>query len=393
MKKLRIIFLCVIAVVAAMLFTACGGHNDTTLEIDDMTIYANGAPVEIVLRFTGNAEAVTYEYDEFSLEIADGKIRAFKTGEFEVTAKSASCEVVFKVTSKNAISVDDLYAWIGYPASDISPVVELENAGEIVYDYDETMVSVSGNYVTALKEGKTEITATVNGYSTSFFVTCVPVSKSDPAYYMWGDGWNWANKATSGRLKYNKEGHDGKTTLFMGDSFFDIDFFSTFYQFYRNYDALCLGIGGTTSHQWEMFFDKDGVYPSGTYGQYAGIKPKNIVFQLGNNNIYNDQCDDKETAQDLQRFFTYVHGLLPETKLYYFGVTPRNVSMTSWEKTVRASNAAMGRFCATKDWIVYLDTTDQMTFDKLKDNIHPKPEEYKIFVDALEEAGLALEQK
>ena len=92
--------------------------------------------------------------------------------------------------------------------------------------------------------------AEAEGYETDFNVICKTVNPGDSKYYMWGDGWDWANKAISGRAKYDREGTDGKTTVFIGDSFNDIDFFSSFYSFYRDKDALCLGIGGTTSNTW-----------------------------------------------------------------------------------------------------------------------------------------------
>lgn len=397
MKKIRVILPVALACVCLFAFAACGdGRNGKRfIEIDDMLVYVNDEPTDIVVTFGGDTETVTYEYeDEYALEIANGQIRAFKTGEYIVKAKTPACETEFTVTCKNAMDISDMYAFIGYPASDISPVLNIEGADEITYSYDRDSLVIENGYVTALKEGKTEVTAKIDGrYDTSFFVTCMAVDKKAPSYYMWDGTWNWKGKAESGRIAYDSRGTDGKTTLFIGDSFFDIDFFSAFYQFYGDYDALCLGIGGTTSHQWEMFFDKDGVYSTGKYGQYAGIAPKNIVVQLGNNNIYNDQSDDEQAAIDVQRFFTFLHGQLPQTKIYYFGVTPRNMAMSSWEKTVKNFNARMDTFCAPKSWITFLDTGDKMTYDKLKDNIHPKPAEYKIFVDALEDAGLELEYK
>ncbi len=381
------------ATVAASTSLCVGCAKENSLTIDDMLVYANGAPVTIETVFSGKAETVKYTYDDYAIDITDGKMVCYKAGVYTVVAESESCRAEFEVTCKNAADIQDLKAWVGYPASDISPFINIPNETAITYSTDSDILTIDGNYVTAVKAGTAEVTADVAGYKTSFTVTCLDVNKTDPPYYMWGDGWNWVGKATDDRTKYNKDGTDGKTTVFIGDSFFDPDFFTTFYQFYGDYDALCLGIGGTTSHQWEMFLDGTGVYPSGKYGQLAGIRPKNAVVQLGNNNIYNDQDDEKKTVEDLQRFFTFMHGVMPETKIYYFGVTPRNVAMASWKTTVLKVNAAMGEFCANKDWIVFLDTTDQMTPDKLKDNIHPKPAEYKIFVDALSAAGLELEYK
>lgn len=375
------------------LFVGCS-RGASSFTIDDMEIYVGGEPVAIKTVFTGAAEAVSYEYEnDFDLSIKDGKVVCYKAGEYTVTAKTPSCSVTFKIIGKDAIVVDDLFAWVGYPASDMSPMIALPGETEVTYTSDSDIISIDGNYVTALAEGTANVTAEVGGYETVFSVTCKTVDKNGSLYYMWGDSWNWVGKAQADRIKYNQSGTDGKTTVFLGDSFFDPDFFTTFFQFYRDYDALCLGIGGTTSHQWEMFFDGEGYYSGVKYGQFAGISPKNVVVQLGNNNIYNDNSSSQEAAEDMQRFFTFLHGKLPDTQIYYFGVTPRSSGMGAQTSLVKRFNSAMGKFCENKDWIVFMDTCDEMTADQLADTIHPKPAAYKIFVDALSANGLKLEEK
>ena len=393
MKKRSIIMGVVISALALQGLVGCESGGVNSLKIDDMLVYANGAPVAIETKFGTKAEAVSYEYDDYALSIEDGKIVCYKEGTYTITATSASCNTTFTVECKNAANIDDLYAWIDYPASDISPLINIPGETEITYSCDSDILSIDGGYVTALKAGTAEVTATVAGYETYFKVTCEPVDKMGALYYMWGDSWNWKGKATTHAAKYKAEGTDGKSTLFLGDSFFDPDFFSTFHSFYGDYDAFCMGIGGTTSHQWEMFFDGEGTYASGKYGQFAGIQPKNIVFQLGNNNIYNDSSSAKDATIDLQRFFTFAHGKMPNTQFYYFGVTPRIGVMQAITEITLEVNANMDKFCANKDWITFMDTNDKMTADKIKDNIHPKPEAYYIFVDALSDVGMKLEYR
>lgn len=292
-------------------------------------------------------------------------------------------------TPQLTFEIADLTAWVGYPASEISPVFNLEGEHEVTYRTNSDKIKIEGNLVTALEEGEAVVFAEVEGYDTDFTVICKTVDPDQAKYYMWGDGWDWENKAIRGRTQYDKDGTDGKTTIFIGDSFNDIDFFSSFNTFYRDKDALCLGIGGTTSNTWEMFLDERFGYNA----IYEGIQPKNAVVQLGNNNIYNDEGSYTEVVEDLQRFFTLLHGKMPNTKIYYFGVTPRIVSNTSYETRVKMINSAMGKFCANKDWIVFLDTNDTVTPDDIKDNIHLYPASYQIFVDALNEAGLEMEDK
>lgn len=285
--------------------------------------------------------------------------------------------------------IPDITAWIGYPPSEISPVFNLEGEHTVAYTTNSDKIRIDGNKITALAEGEAVVFAEAEGYETDFNVICKPVNPADAKYYMWGDGWDWENKAIRGRAKYDKEGTDGKTTVFIGDSFNDLDFFSGFYSFYRGKDALCLGIGGTTSNTWEMFLDARFGYNA----VFGDIQPKNAVIQLGNNNVYNDQCSLTEAVEDLQRFLTLMHGKMPDTKLWYFTVTPRIMSNTSYETRVRSINKAMVKFGAGKDWLTVLDVTDTITADDIKDNIHLYPESYKIFVDALDEAGIEIADK
>lgn len=284
--------------------------------------------------------------------------------------------------------IPDVTAWVDYPASEISPAFNLEGEHTVTYTTNSDKIKIEGNKVTALAEGEAVVFAEAEGYETDFNVICKTVNPADAKYYMWGDGWDWENKAIRGRAQYDKDGTDGKTTVFIGDSFNDIDFFSSFYSFYRDKDALCLGIGGTTSNTWEMFLDQRYGYNA----IYEGIQPKNVVVQLGNNNIYNDQSSFNEAVEDLQRCLTLMHAKMPDTQIYYFAVTPR-IYLESLTQLTKRINKAMGKFCENKDWVVFLDVNDTVTAEDIKDNIHLYPTSYRIFVDALNEAGMEVENK
>ena len=388
MKKFRLALFTIVAVlVLSVTLVACQPEANE-LTIADVKVYLRGEAVDINPSFSVKAEAIEYQYDENGLEIIGGKVKGLKEGEYEVTAKANTCETTFKVSCVLPIKVDDLYAWVGYPASDISPVINVDGDVKVKYTTTSDIISIEGNNVTALKTGNAEVTAEIEGFTTTFNVTCSAVDRNDTNkfYYVFSDGsdWGWRGKAQSRRLEYNQKGTDGKTTVFIGDSFFDIDFFSAFNSFYpaKTYDALCHGIGGTTSNTWELMLDD----------YFDGIQPKNVVIQLGNNNYYNDKAPVTEVAEDLQRFLTYIHYKMPNTQLYYFAITPR-VAIDPYTQEVKQINKLMEKFCAPKDWVVFLDTTDQMVVNWTTDGIHPMPAKYQIFVDALAEAGLKIEEK
>lgn len=145
-----------------------------------------------------------------------------------------------------------------------------------------------------------------------------------------------------------------------------------------------MGIVGTRSFHWELF----------TQTILKDAQPKNVVINLGNNNVYNDGLldDADSTIEALQRFHTLLHGLMPNAKLYTFSITARNYD-AAWDpqSVVKTINKATQKWCDGKDWITYIDLQDVMTFDKLKDNIHPMEQHYSYFVDALYEAGIDIE--
>ncbi len=74
------------------------------------------------------------------------------------------------------VAIEDVNAWVSYPASDFIPVFsEPENADkEISYEYDKSLIELDAQQCTvkALKEGTATVTAIFGSYKTEFTVTC-----------------------------------------------------------------------------------------------------------------------------------------------------------------------------------------------------------------------------
>ncbi|MBQ8559820.1 MAG: hypothetical protein IJ439_07580 [Tyzzerella sp.] len=186
---------------------------------------------------------------------------------------------------------------------------------------------------------------------------------------------------------WKEKGNDGKTTVFIGDSFFDGEFWSTFYDLYWNKDVLRCGVSSSTSYDWEVFTTE--------FLQYT--KPKNIVMHIGTNNIYDDKKDADVTVQALQRLFAYMHETLPETKIYYFGITQRTYDDAKIA-IVNEVNAAMQQWCSEKDYITFIGgTVERLTSDMLRDNVHPREDDecnaYEIFVEELAKTDIEIQSK
>ena len=203
---------------------------------------------------------------------------------------------------------------------------------------------------------------------------------------MW-DSSGYADKANNVKSRYASDGTNGTTTVFLGDSFFDNTEgnWSDFYTSYANeYDALELGIGGSTTYDWENFL-------SG--GILDGMQPKNLVVNLGTNNLAADGDTVEGLAENLQRLFTLLHNKMPNTNIYYFSIAQR-VDTTAHATKISAVNALMEQWCEYKDWITFVDVEGRVASSDLKDGLHPKDEAYaNIYVPALEAAGCVVEKK
>lgn len=295
-------------------------------------------------------------------------------------------------TADHSFTVADVYAWLGdYPESEITAVFkDPANAEDISFEYDTTKITVSANNtVKALIAGEVEVKAYTQNYQTTFKVYCEEVDKSYRTYNLNQGSPLWSIRKQNFESKWAMEGNAGKTTIFIGDSFFDASgFWKNFYsEYYPGKDALCWGIGSTTSYTWETMTEVMFANPN------IGIVPKNIVVNVGTNNVYDQNATTEETVSSLQRLYTMLHSLYPQTKIYYFNITHRMYDDAEMRyPIVNGINAQMKEWCNGKDWITFVDISDKIKFnDLMGDAIHPKLETYRYFTQALEECGIEIE--
>ena len=309
-----------------------------------------------------------------------------RDGAIAIGLTDAESGVFDDVTSPaEQIIVQDTNAWVDYPAAEFTLVLPEGAQGEVVYSYDESKLSIDGvaHTVTALAAGRHQVKVTCGELEARFFVTCSNVDKSGA---WWQDPPHAAYDEELAQ-KYASQGHNGETTVFIGDSFFDNTEgnWGNFYTSYANvYDALELGIGGSTTYDWENFlFD----------GILSGMQPKNLVVNLGTNNLAADGDMVEGLAENLQRLFTLLHDKMPDTNIYYFSIAQR-VDTTAHTTKISAVNTYMKQWCENKDWITFVDVEDKVASSDLKDGLHPKDETYSgIYVPALEAAGCVVEKK
>ena len=356
-----------------------------TLTISDITglmTTSNPAKIRAVFSVPSRAEEITYTFEGNDIKIENGYVTALVGGKtVEVTAKTEHHETTFTVTTLvdyGALYIEDVFAWVDYPASEFTAEFEYpEYAEDLVYSYDETKLSIDEENMTiTVKEaGKFVVSVSAENFKTTFTVYGETVNKNDSVFNT-----SAYNAKVAGYLdEWNNKGVNGSTTLFIGDSFFDSGFWTNFYSDYAGKDVLRAGVSSSTSYDWEVFTE--------TYLKHTS--PKNIAMHVGTNNIYDDGKDAQQTISALQRMFYVIHETLPETHIYYFNISQRTYDATK-QGIVTVVNDTMEEWCANRSWITLIDTSSRLTGDMLKDSVHPKPENYYIFVDALAETDIVI---
>ena len=146
------------------------------------------------------------------------------------------------------LAIDDVFVWVDYPDNFVIPIFSNPECAEVLtyeYDADGIEIDPATNSVTALKAGRYDVVAKSEHFSAEFVVRAEEVDLSTAKF----SAANFAGFADDRLAQWTQRGTAGKTTIFIGDSFFDTAFWSGFYSSeYAGKDALCLGISATTTY-------------------------------------------------------------------------------------------------------------------------------------------------
>lgn len=289
---------------------------------------------------------------------------------------------------RGTLTIPAVYAFVGYPASDIfTEFSKPEMAEKLTYTFDGDGIKIDSdkNTVTAVKKGTYSVTASSENFMRTFTVYAKEVDKEKVGAngIKMFDTSNFDKQAADRLSQWEKNGIDGKTTLFIGDSFFDTYFWSDFYtKHYSGKDALLLGIGSTTTYDWEVWADK----------WLGETSPKNIVINVGTNNVYDDGDNLNEAVLSLKRLFIVLHDKFPDAQIYWYGISQRAYDEAK-KRIVSKINDEMKKWCDLCEYVTYVDATSKLTADKLRDGVHPTLDAYSLFTTALRKAGLIIENK
>ena len=404
-NKLRYVIAAVLLFVCCPFAVACGETASETPDYGTLTIknitLEEGTTAEIEATFSteeGKGE-IAYTFEGDNISIADGKVTAFKPDTTTtVTAKTAHHEVTFTVTVKpvnyGMLTITSPAIYANYPAKPLNIVFSKpEYAEDITY-------TVQSGYESAVKIEDGKIYATGSGFSQSKSVRVtaktahhatvftVNVSEFNGANKA-GASLNFESRISSFLSDYENRGMTKGGALFVGDSFFDTrSFWTEFYTTYARKNAYSVGISSSTTTDWDILAERL-VYP---------LEPTSIIFHCGTNNIFDDDKNADRATADIKRTLESFHTRLPQAKIYYFGIEPRNYTHVG-NGYAKTCNAQIEAYASAKDWLVYIDSpsfcynsdgTINGSFYKSGDTVHPSAASYALYVNALEKNGLTI---
>ena len=272
-----------------------------------------------------------------------------------------------------------LYFEMGKQKIDIT-FTKPEFAEEIKYTYQSTLFKIEDDYIVPLKSGMTTayVTAETSHHSVRFKVN-MPGTASTDRY----------DRAVSyaGEIKSKV---DDDTTVFLGDSFFDVvHFWKNFYTEVTGNRYIC-GISSSTIVEW-------GLYASLIFKE---VNPKYVVFHIGSNDFWDSKREVSVVKDSFEYFMNYVHSLLPNSKIIICSVENRSYKMPQFAgmddtiKVLKEYDSFVREYVNNNSYIGYIDSISHfcnadwtIKTELTKDGTHPANSEYNFYVTETKKFG------
>ena len=279
----------------------------------------------------------------------------------------------------------------GYPAVEIEAVFSKpEKAEALTFTSSVDKVKIENGKVYVTASTNVGYVATITAKSEHFEAKARIYVETYQGSSANGSSLNLESQITvrKNQISSQSKGETEDMVLFVGDSFFNPDnWWTSFYSDYAKKKAYTVGISSTTTEDWQIISEKL-VYP---------YSPKAVVVHCGTNDIFDDKDSGATTAESLIKLFNTYHERMPDTKIYWFNIEPRvNKSFTEPD----AANKAVAQFAEGKDWLVVIDSASwcfnsdgSVDSAFFKDGVHPANEKYALYMQALTDAGLVIDNK
>jgi len=322
---------------------------------------------------TGNSSSYLSSSSSSSLQVEssvnESKSESSSSDESSIINSSSSEEVDY-----GTLSVENLFLFVNYAGKAPQYTFSKPEYEEtIIYEFDSQDIKYEDGIFVAVNGGKSiKVTAKTTHHTDTFRI------------YTQND--TYEAKVATRENEFVEYGMQKHGTVFIGDSFFDTQFWSNFYTTFARKNVFTSGISATQTTDWERFAERI-IYP---------FEPDNIVMHCGTNNIFDGKNDAATTIKDTKRLLSQLHDQLPNTKIYYFAIEPRTYAGAEGQNAQCAEvNVEMEKYCKETDYLHYLASPKECFNDNgqpnanfFRDSVHPKLENYQYYVKILEEAGI-----
>lgn len=277
-----------------------------------------------------------------------------------------------------------MHLYADLPTLEIRPLFSHpEMAEEEHFTYtldDERIASIEGNVITYITAGRGLVTCKSENFEARFVLFTHEGFSTV--------GGPLATEYQNLKSRYGNHQAKEDATVFIGDSFFQFWRDGTsgsplFGRDFKGKNAVNLGINGTTTHHWRaMWRDylKDNL-----------VAPKNIVVNIGINNIDDNSEDGPNGGKNVRMLLEDMHETFPETKIYYFSVTrcSKGTFATYWDRHDGVNTYLKENFFPNNSYATYLDANevfgDNYADYRLPDGLHLNTRGYLVFKSLIDE--------
>jgi lysophospholipase L1-like esterase len=134
-------------------------------------------------------------------------------------------------------------------------------------------------------------------------------------------------------------------------------------------------------------------------GELADLHPRNIVVNIGTNNLTGTSHartnTPGETAAGVEAICEMIHAQTPKSRIFLMAIFPRGTLPNNpLRQSIDATNGILAPWAAGQSWIGYVDmgrrflhADGSLNRDLLPDGTHPSNAGYQLWADALSQAG------
>ena len=188
--------------------------------------------------------------------------------------------------SPGELIIEDMVGVAGFAVLPKPKFTNSKYASEISYTIlnTTTYVEYKDGWFYSEEVDAVTVEAKTQYHTTTFELEFVEYSDSNRNFYL--------NRVREREEYWMNSDYSSGGTVFIGDSFFDTEFWSNFYTSYTDGNTFANGVSSSTVLDWKLFASRL-LYP---------LKPQNVVIHLGTNDLFDDRNSPELVVENLINF-------------------------------------------------------------------------------------------